>query len=223
MDLLRIKTWLHSQDPQDRMRAITALRSFDQAIAVPLLLERAQDTEVMIRSFVAMGLGHKRNPTAFDQLLTLIQYDPDPNVRAEAANSLAKYGETALPHLVKAFHQNRYWIVRLSILPILADLQHSSQACPDELLEICLDGLSDADLTVRAAAIEAMGELVGTPYESATLQELLPLLKAESWIVRKQLALTLREFDHPEAAIALQALRQDPDHRVIAATLEGLL
>ncbi|MEO0853122.1 MAG: HEAT repeat domain-containing protein, partial [Cyanobacteria bacterium J06648_11] len=102
MDIRQIETSLQSENSQDRLRAITALRGFEPEVAVPLLLDRLDDSEFMVRSFVAMGLGRKRSPQAYDALLQLLQADPDPNVRAEAANSLALYGEPSLPHLVRA-------------------------------------------------------------------------------------------------------------------------
>jgi hypothetical protein len=38
---------------------------------------------------------------------------------------------------------------------------------------------------------------------------------------RRQVAIALRDFDHPESE--LHQLRNDPDHRVIAAVLEECL
>ena len=50
-----------------------------------------KDPEFLVRSFVAMGLGNKRSDESYAALLNLMQFDKDPNVRAEASNSLSKY------------------------------------------------------------------------------------------------------------------------------------
>ncbi len=218
MDIAQIQTCLASENPQDRMRAITALRSYDAQIAVPLLQEHLGDREPMIRSFVAMGLGRKQTPAAFEALLRLLRGDRDGNVRAEAANSLAKYGPVAIPHLVTAFRQNSDWIIRLSILPVLAEL-----GCPDQLWEVCICALVDADPTVRDTGIEYLADLVGTARQEDALQQLLVLTKAERWRTRCQVAFALRAFADERARSALQSLRKDADHRVVGATLEALL
>ncbi|NJN23969.1 MAG: HEAT repeat domain-containing protein, partial [Acaryochloridaceae cyanobacterium RL_2_7] len=108
MELTEIKAKIVSEDPQDRMKAITALKDFGPEVAVPLLLQRKDDSEFMIRSFVAMGLGHKRSDESYETLIDIVRTDKDPNVRSEAANSLGKYGEKAIPILLEAFHKNNH-------------------------------------------------------------------------------------------------------------------
>ncbi|MGB7442395.1 MAG: HEAT repeat domain-containing protein, partial [Coleofasciculaceae cyanobacterium] len=118
MEISQIETLLNSSDSQERLKAITELRSYDSEIAVPLLLNRLQDPEFLVRSFVAMGLGRKQSEESYAALLKLMQFDRDPNVRAEAANSLSMYGEEAVLHLVKTFQQDQHWLVRRSILAV---------------------------------------------------------------------------------------------------------
>jgi HEAT repeat protein len=218
MEISQIQTCLESSDPQDRMRAITALRFYDAEVAVPLLMERINDPEIIIRSFVAMGLGRKQTSRAFAALLELLQYDRDTNVRAEAANSLSMYGEAAVPYLMQAFQQNSQWVIRVSILVVLAELN-----CPEVLLEVCLQGLADFDFTVRDVAIDQLPYLVGTPQEQAALQQLLFLAQSDRWQTRRQVALALRKFTAQPAQAALLQLRQDQDYRVVGATLEALV
>ena len=57
MDLQQIQIYLQSDNPQDRMKGITALRNHEPEDVVPLLKQRIHDQEFMVRSFVAMGLG----------------------------------------------------------------------------------------------------------------------------------------------------------------------
>ena len=90
MQINEIKAFLDSPDPQNRIKAIIELRNHPANVVVPLLKQRIYDKEFVIRSYVAMGLGYKMTDEGFDILLNLIDNDADPNVKAEAANSLSK-------------------------------------------------------------------------------------------------------------------------------------
>ncbi|MEA5465417.1 HEAT repeat domain-containing protein [Leptothoe sp. PORK10 BA2] len=218
MDLAEIKALLANSDSQQRRKGIIALRDYDTDVASPLLIARQEDPEFTVRSFVAMGLGHKRSDAGFAALLTMIDADPDANVRAEACNSLSMYGDVAIPQLVSTFHTNDNWLIRRSILAAMIDL-HS----PEPMLDICLAAIQDKDMTVVNAGIDHLTTLVDTEQSAAALAAILPLKTAESWYTRMHVASALKRFDHPAAQAALIELRQDKHHKVIAAALEGLL
>jgi HEAT repeat protein len=219
MDVTQIQTLLGSEDPQQRLKGITALRHHDADTAVPLLITRRDDPEFIIRSMVASGLGFKKSQQAYDVLLELLQGDRDSNVRAEAANALSKYGEQSLSHLIEAFERNNHWLVRLSIFPSVAEMD-----CPEELHQICRNALeTDSDLTVKGSALDYLSLLANTDQQENALSQLLNFAASEDWFLRRQVALSLRAFEDDRARDALKTLRQDDDHRVVAATLEGLL
>ena len=218
MELHQIETYLDSPNPQNRMKAITELRNYEPNLVVPLLKRRMYDREFVIRSFVAMGLGNKRTDEGFELLLNLIEHERDYNVRAEAANSLAKYGEGAIPHLVKLFRQDSNWLIRYSIFAAIDLTNH-----PEILLEFCTLGLKGDDPLVKQAAIASLGQLAETPQESIALDLLLCCANSEQAAIRAQVARVLRHFDEPRAQAALMNLRQDSDYRVVGATLEGLV
>ncbi|MGB5632415.1 MAG: HEAT repeat domain-containing protein [Waterburya sp.] len=218
MELHQIETYIDSPNPQNRMKAITELRNYEPNLVVPLLKRRMCDQEFVIRSFVATGLGFKRTDEGFELLLDLIEHDRDYNVRAEAANSLAKYGELAIPHLVELFQQDSNWLVRYSILAAIDLRQH-----PEILLELSVLGLRGDDPVVREIALASLGELVKTPQEDLALELLLSAAKSEEGEIRAQVARVLRNFEDPRAKVALVNLRQDSDYRVVGATLEGLV
>jgi HEAT repeat protein len=176
------------------------------------------DRELVIRSFVAMGLGNKRTGEGFELLLDLIEHEGDYNVRAEAANSLAKYGEVAIPHLVKLFQQDSNWLVRYSIFAAVDLTSH-----PEILLEFCTLGLKGDDPLVKQTAIASLGQLAKTTQESIALELLLFCANSEQAAIRAQVARVLRYFEDPRAQAALMKLRQDPDYRVVGATFEGLV
>lgn len=218
MELSDIKRVLANSDSQKRLKGIVALKDYDADIASPLLLSRTGDTAFLVRSFVAMGLGRKRSEAGFAALLNMMHTDPDHNVQAEAANSLAMYGDTAIVHLVNTFHTNHHWLVRRSILAAMIDLNS-----PVDMLDLCLTALQDTDLTLINAGIDHLSTLAKTDQAEAALTAILSFKTADSWHARMHAAYALKSFEQPAAKDALVELRQDQHHKVVAAALEGLV
>lgn len=219
MDLDQIRAKIDSEDPQERMRCLTALRDHPADVAVPLLVSKLSDPEPLIRTFATIGLGQKRNPEAFAALVEILHtHAQDPNLLSEAANSLAQYGQDALPYLMRLFSSHPHWLIRLSILPALLELD-----CPAELFELSWLALQDQDETVQEAAIEHLAQFSGSPVQEIVLDALMPLLNEESWRIRRQLAFSLQRFSSERAIAAMEKLRQDSDYRVVGAVLEGSL
>jgi HEAT repeat protein len=218
MDITEIQTHLASDNPQMRMRGLTALRSYSPDVAVPLLATRINDSELMVRSFVAMGLGFKQNSEAFAILTGMLKTEKDANIQAEISGALAKYGQPAIPYITQAFYDYPHWIVRMSVLLALADMD-----APDSLFKLCLAAFVDSDPTVQETAIQCMVGLAGTAYEEDTLLHLLAFAMSNKPSIRRQVAIALRQFPDLRAEEALNAMRSDPDHHVVAAVLEGAL
>ncbi len=218
MEINQIKAYLDSPDPQNRLKAIVELRNHPANIVVPLLKQRMYDKEFVIRSFVAMGLGYKLTDEGFEVLLNLIDNDLDPNVKAEAANSLAKYGEKSIPHLVELFRKDSHWLLRQSILAAIEDM-----GSPSVFLQLSLWGLEGDDLTVKLSSISYLRKLKGTSLEPEAINVLLELSTSEIVAIRVQVARVLGIFDDPKARDVLVKLRDDQDHRVVGATLEVLI
>ena len=218
MELHQIETYLESPNPQERMKAITELRHYEPPLVVPLLKRRMYDQEFMIRSFVAMGLGFKRTDEGFELLVNIIENDKDYNVRAEAANSLAKYGEPSISHLVKLFQQDSHWLVRQSIFAAIDLTEH-----PEILLDLSILGFKGEDPVVKLTAIASLGQLAGTAQDASALELLLEAANSEKAIIRAQVAKTLKHFTDPRAETTLLKLREDSDYQVVGATLETLI
>ncbi|VEP18254.1 PBS lyase HEAT-like repeat protein [Hyella patelloides LEGE 07179] len=218
MDINLIKTYLEDSDPQKRMKAVLELRSYDAEVAIPLLIAQMNDREFLVRSFVAMGLGRKQNAESFARLLEMMKFDRDPNVRAEAANSLSYYGEVSVSHLRLMFEQDDHWLIRRSILAALAELN-----CPAELLEVALIGVAGDDLSVRSSSIDCLGVLGNTDKQAPALEKLLSLVDDESWRIRLRVATALGKFDDSRAKEALNKLKEDPNHKVVGAVLNSLV
>ncbi|MEO1671650.1 MAG: HEAT repeat domain-containing protein [Cyanobacteria bacterium J06631_2] len=218
MDIEQIKNALNDEDPQRRMKGIRELRNCEADVAAPLLLNHVNDQEFLVRSFVAMGLGRKQSEEAFQALLIMIKQDSDPNVRAEAANSLSFYGDVAVPHLREMYESDDHWLVRRSIIAAVVDLKS-----PQELLEICEIGLAGEDEPVMESCLSALGLLAGSQQESAALNLLLSFADDESWRIRLQVAKSLGRYQEQKAIAALTQLKTDSDHRVVGAVLESMI
>ena len=217
MELPEINDGLSNSDFQYRLKAISALRAFDPETAVPILIASIKDKEFLVRSFVARELGQQQTAASFAALLEMTKFDDTPNFRAEAANSLSLFGKVSISHLVSTFCQDDHWLVRRSILAALEELD-----CPDQLIEVCTEGLTGDDLTIKEAAIDTLGTLANSSHHTAVLALLLTLTQSDSSRLRARVAHALQKFDEPQAQEALIELRQDPAHQVVAATLEDL-
>ena len=219
MDIEEIKKALDNSNPQERMKGIRELRHYELDIAAPLLLNHVQDQEFLVRSFVAMGLGRKRNSASFDALLNMMQHDSDPNVRSEASNSLSFFGASAVPHLRKMYENDDHWLVRRSIIAAIADLN-----APRELIEICGIGLKGEDHAVKESCISCLGLFAqNEEYQDQALDFLLAFVEDPSWRIRLQVVKSLGQYKNEIAIAVLNKLQQDKDHRVVGAVLESLL
>ena len=193
LDLSSLRQAILSGDPTIAMPAITQLRHFSDAEAVPLLVLGTQQQHFLVRSLSCSGLGYKRTQQGWTVLCDLITADEDPNVRAEAANALASFGvERAWPLLRSAFEVDHAWLVRCSILSALAENPDIDLSW---LLELASMAISDVDGTVRVSGAEIL-----------------------SRIVRDSLTSPIGS----QARSLLLSLQQDDDHRVVAAALNGL-
>jgi HEAT repeat protein len=217
MDLAQIQFNLQQTDFQYRLQAVKALQNYPAELAVPMLLDQLSDREFLVRTFVVMALGKHRTEDCFAPLLAVMKTDDTPSVRAEAANSLSLFGQVSASQLVTAFIQDDHWLLRRSILAALTDM-----GCGMELLEVTAEGIQGSDPAVQEACLAALGSLAQTPQAEAALDQLLPRAQDESPRIRRQVAIALQRFDSDRAQQALQILRQDENHQVVAATLESL-
>lgn len=192
-DLEQLRAAIASGDPARAMPALANLREVPAEQAIPLLLLGLEQDTFMIRSLSCAGLGVKQSEAGWEALLQALEHDDDANVRAEAANALASYSvERAWPELLAAFRRDSQWLLRCSVLSALAE---QPEIPPAWLLELASLAIGDDDGTVRVGGAEILGRLVHDWPESGEAQQ---------------------------ARALLQRLQADPDHRVVAAALDGL-
>jgi HEAT repeat protein len=185
------------------MPALARLREVSEDQAIPLLLLGLEQTTFMVRSLACAGLGVKRNENGRQALERSLRSDADANVRAEAANALASHGvERAWPLLRSAFEADDHWLVRCSILSALAE---HPQMNPERLLDLAELALRDGDGSVRVGGAEILGRLVREAGSGLTATS--DAVSSQPW---------------QQARSLLMAHQADPDHRVVAAALDGL-
>ncbi len=148
MELSQIKVNLDNPDFPARIQAVTQLQEYDPEIVVPLLRKCLDDREVIVRFFVAMELGKNPHPAAFKVLVELIESETDANVRTAAANSLAKYGQPAIPYLLELVEKDPHWLVERSLLSLFNLCPHSQNnnlsqqySCYAEIISFCFQEL----------------------------------------------------------------------------------
>jgi HEAT repeat protein len=154
MDLAAIRAAVASGDTIQRVRALAALRPYEPAECVPLMLECLGDAVFLVRSLACMGLGYKRSPEGRAALLTVIELEEDPNVRAEAANALARHGGAeAVQPLLALYERDQHWLVRRSILAALG----TEPGVPEEVLVALAErALADGDSTLKQIRLEQL-------------------------------------------------------------------
>ena len=201
MDLDALNAAITSGDPSRAMPALARLRELSAEQAEPLLLLGLQQEVFMVRSLSCAGLGMKPTAAGWTALVQALQHDEDANVRAEAANALVSHSlERAWPLLLEAFQRDSQWLLRCSVLSAVAE--HPAMAAAD-LLQLARLALEDADGSVRVGGAEILGRLVR---EAATGVDQAGAQAEVAGAARRE----------------LQALQHDPDHRVVAAALNGL-
>ena len=192
-DLEQLRAAIVSGDPGRAMPALANLREVPAQQAIPLLLLGLEQEMFMIRSLSCAGLGVKQSEAGWEALINALEHDDDANVRAEAANALASYSvERAWPELLAAFRRDTQWLLRCSVLSALAE---QPEINPAWLLELASLAIGDDDGTVRVGGAEILGRLVYEWPDGGEAQQ---------------------------ARALLQRLQADPDHRVVAAALDGL-
>lgn len=191
-DLAARREAIASGDPSRAMPALAGLRDVGEEQATPLLLLGLAQSAFMVRSLACAGLGVKRSEAGWQALVRALQTDEDANVRAEAANALASYGVERCWPLLRQAFADDNQW--LVRCSVLSALAEQPEIPLEWLLELAALALADADGTVRVGGAEILGRLVR---------------EAEPELAR-------------QARDQLAPLQADPDHRVVAAALNGL-
>ncbi|XGV86315.1 MAG: HEAT repeat domain-containing protein [Limnothrix sp. BL-A-16] len=211
----QIRELLHSENLSDRLRAVNDIRALppDQGFALIQLAIGDANTRVRyaaVSQFDSLG---GQDPDRSLELLRGLLSDPEPDVQAAAADCLGGLKLTAAyEDLVALYQSSGEWLVRFSILSALGELGDL------RAVDVLLSALASDNELERLGAIGALGELA----DDRALPHLLPFMDSSDWQVRHRLALTLGQFNAPEARAALEILSQDSIAQVSEAAAAQL-
>lgn len=218
MDISReqIEQALRSENLGHRLRAINQLRDLDPAVAFGLIPSALEDKSARVR-YAAISqlsaLGKQDKAWSLEVLRTALHTDPEADVQAAAADSIAAL------HLVEAYddldavyHQTSEWLVQMSIVACLGELGEP------RAFDLLQEALTSDNPLVVLSAIGALGELG----DARALPLLLPYAEHDDWQNRHRLAQALGNFSQPEARAALAKLADDSS-TIVAETARAHL
>jgi HEAT repeat protein len=202
------------------MIAINTSTRDDMIPTVPLLIDRLKDTDPKVRFFAARTLGHLKTiaQAATPTLVEAIAYDIDPQVRAEASESLRKTEieqRLVIPLLVNAYLNKTRIVDHRTVMRTLRGVG----PLPKTLVPLLLDALREESEDLRTKARECLGDMGEDACEA--LPVLKSLLDDACPFEKLHIAYTLWKISCPVDDILptfLVSLNQDdPDIRVYAA------
>jgi HEAT repeat protein len=180
-----VEQLLNSEDFGDRLRAVNQLRQLEPAIAYNLIQSAIGDKNIRVR-YAAVSqmstLGTQNLSNALEVLLDSLRNDPEPDVKAAAADALGALKLTeALEDLEQLYNNTSEWLIQLSIVAALGEMG-DPKAFP--ILETALN--SEHEL-IQTMAIGALGELG----DKRALPLLLPYVSNADWQIRYRVAQAL--------------------------------
>jgi HEAT repeat protein len=199
------KADLTHPDPSARGLAIKVLPRFGvrAADAVPLLIERTNDQDDVIRIHAILALRdiHIRGTDRVRVVRALgvrVSHDTQSIIRYEAARLLNRFGtdaREALADLVKGTEDTRSWEIREACIEALIAGGSDKQQGPDprvtDALLLRLDVKSEPAMLVRMQAAHALGAL-GPPLNAKKLEQVRTALKAQVNIPNKSMRIWSR-------------------------------
>ena len=212
--LQQIENDLRSKSIIARKTAIDGLTAVKSEVAVPIFQRLAQEQDFGLRCMAMMGLGNHLTDESFNFLCQVLKEEPDNSVLAEAANSIYDFGQRAIAPLQDLFDRCDYWIVRQTIISVLAESEHH-----EVLLDIIQKAISANEPTTQEASILALSRLLVTPLADRAFTLFQELVENENWRIRWRAAIALTASEDPRAKKLLAQLQQDENHRVVAVAL----
>ena len=206
---------LHSENFGDRIRGINELKNLEHQIAYELIQPILKDDNVRVR-YAAVSqldsLGEANRQQSLELLLDILYNDPEADVRAAAADTIAGLKLTeAFPDLKKVYEETSEWLIQFSIIAALGELGHP------EGFEVLTQALTENNPLLQTTAISALGELGDT----RAIDLLLPFVDNPDWQIRHRLAQALGKLGG-ETQEALQKLAED-DLDIVAQEAKNYL
>lgn len=211
-----VKQLLHSENFGDRIRGINELKNLEQEIAYELIQPILKDENVRVRyaavsQLDSLGLANRQQ--SLELLLDILYNDPEADVRAAAADTIAGLKLTeAFPDLKKVYEETSEWLIQFSIIAALGELGNP------EALEVLTEALAGDNSLLQTTAISALGELGDT----RAIDVLLPFVENPDWQIRHRLAQALGKLGGEKSQEALEKLAED-DLEIVAQEAKSYL
>ncbi len=195
-----VRQLLNSDELGDRLRGANQIRTLDPAIAFELVQQAVQDSSARVRYVAVSQLAHLGNqdlPAALNLLRDRLLNDPEVDVQAAAADSLAALKLTdAFEDLRSVYQTTSEWLIKFSIIAALGEMGDFRG------YEILQDALASGDDLVKTAAIGSLGELG----DQRAIPQLRPYADHEDWQIRYRVVQALANLGGPEARSILETL-----------------
>ena len=149
-------------DARTRYFVARKLGEFNDAAAVPALLEMLDDADGVVQKNAVVALGNIQNlnnPAAIEKLMVLLGGSlprEKEMLRVIAGTTLGKIGEPAVPGLAALVaDEKQTFAVRLNAIKALGRSKTTSAAAVDALLP----AVTGKDAFLREAAVESLGQM----------------------------------------------------------------
>jgi len=199
-----VQALLEAEDFGERLRGVNQLRDLEPATAFALIQPVITDSNVRVR-YAAVSqlssLGEQDRAMSLTMLRDRLNNDPETDVKAAAADSLAALKMTeAFEDMQTVYNGTEEWLLQFSIAAALGELGDPRGF---DLLATAIQ--SDNEL-VRTAAIGALGELGDT----RAIPLLAPFVADPDWQVRYRVVQALGRIKHdPEALKLIEGMKGD--------------
>ncbi|MCS6959226.1 MAG: HEAT repeat domain-containing protein [Pseudanabaenaceae cyanobacterium SKYGB_i_bin29] len=199
----------------DRLRVMHQSRSLSLPERFQLMCLAVQDENPRIRYDAVSQLGTVGTvdlERTRQILETVLQSDPEVDVRAAAADSLGVLQITsAFPLLVHAYRSSRDWLLQLSIVAALGTLGVR------EAFPVLVEATTSENELVQISAIRALGDLG----DERAVEVVAQFRTHADWQVRHAVVQALSHLGE-KAKPLLQELIQDPVSHIAEAARLGL-
>ena len=216
-DLERIRGQLKEGSLNDRRLALNELANCDSEVAVTFLRSFLESPDFSLRKFVAMGLGNHLTDSSFSLLELMSKEEKDPNVLSEVGNSLYEFGDRALPILQDMFEAHDNWLLRQTILSLVAESKDEQR-----IWDVALLALEDKHQTVKETGIFALGLLLRGDFNAKAWAELQRLAEHPFWRTRWRVAIALQHGSLEQVQPLLLKMKGDEHFRVVSAAMDVL-
>ncbi|HEY9604511.1 MAG TPA: HEAT repeat domain-containing protein [Allocoleopsis sp.] len=198
----RLVPLLQDTNPLVRESAVKIAGYFAFDECVPLLVQRCQDIDENVRRAAIEVIPYLEDVSVLSSLAQALE-DPIPKVRTSAVKALGQIDSTsAFPYLIDALNDSDAWVRYYAARAI------GWHSYPEAMTELEQVVLSDSAYHVRAAAIEALGQ-VGGAHAVYILAPLVEAADTNSDLVRAALT-ALGEIGHPNALPPLLSTLRSP-------------